>query len=79
MSDLAEAWEVWKPSAERFDTSGEVVLASGITQLRGKGSGVELSMEWGQVFHLRDGKVIWARIYADREAARAEFERRSSE
>ena len=51
-----------------------MVLAMGTTQLRGKGSGVEIELKWGQVFRLRDGKVLWAQIYSDPAEARREFE-----
>ena len=77
-SDIREAWELWDPVPERFEVDGETVLVTGTTNVRGKGSGMEMSMEWGQVFRLREGKVLWTRIYTDRDEARAEFDRRSS-
>jgi ketosteroid isomerase-like protein len=73
IADLAEAWDVWEPVPEHFESDGDVVLATGRTRLRGKGSGVEIEFEWGQVFRFRDGKVLWSRIYADPAEARTEF------
>jgi ketosteroid isomerase-like protein len=74
IADLSEAWDVWQPMAEHFESAGDVVLAIGQTQLRGKGSGVEIEIGWGQVFRFRDGKVVWSRIYADPADARTEFQ-----
>jgi ketosteroid isomerase-like protein len=74
VADLSEAWDVWRPEAEHFESAGDLVLATGRTHLRGKGSGVEIEFEWGQVFRLRDRKVLWSRIYADRAEARSEYE-----
>jgi len=50
------------------------VLATGTTKVRGKGSGLEIEMRWGQVFRFRDGKVVWARIYSDPDDARKEYQ-----
>lgn len=74
IADLSEAWDVWDPEPEHFESAGDVVLATGRTQLRGKGSGVEIEFDWGQVFRFRNGKVLWARIYADPAEARAKFQ-----
>jgi hypothetical protein len=65
---------VWRPEAEHFESAGDLVLATGRTHLRGKGSGVEIEFGWGQVFRLRDRKLLWSRIYADRAEARSEYE-----
>ncbi len=74
VSDLAEAWDLWQPVPEHFDTTGDSVLATGTTKLRGRGSGVEISISWGQVFRFRNGKVRWVRIYSDPAEARREYE-----
>ena len=71
-ADLREAWEVWMPQPERFESAGDTVLVIGSTEFRGKGSGVEMTQKWGQVFRLRDGKVLWSKIYSDRDEARRE-------
>lgn len=77
-SDIREAWELWEPVPEGFEGDGDMVLVTGTTNVRGKGSGMEMTMVWGQVFRLRDGKVHWTRIYTDRDEARAEFDRQSA-
>jgi ketosteroid isomerase-like protein len=71
-SDLREAWDVWIPQPDQFESVGDTVLVTGTTQFRGKGSGAELTQKWGQVFRLRDGKVVWSKIYSDRQEARRE-------
>jgi ketosteroid isomerase-like protein len=55
-------------------SSGEWVLATGHTKLRGKGSGVEIRIEWGQVFRFRDGKIVRSSMYSDPAEARREYE-----
>ena len=72
-SDLREAWDVWIPHVERIETDGDVVLAVGTSQIRGRGSGLDMRFEWGQVFHLRNGKVLNGRIYGNQEEAEAAF------
>ena len=74
MSDLAEAWDKWQPVPGHFETAGDTVLATGTTKVRGKGSGLEIEMRWGQVFRFRHGKVVWARIYSDPDDARKEYQ-----
>ena len=68
-NDLGQAWEEWLPVPAEFSLVGDSVLVMGTTSMRGKGSGVEMEMDWGQVFEFRGGKVVWTRIYADREEA----------
>lgn len=77
-SDIRQAWDLWEPRPEQFEATGDVVLGSGTTLVRGKGSGVEMTIGWGQVFRMRDGKVMWTKIYTDRNDARAEYERWSA-
>jgi ketosteroid isomerase-like protein len=77
LEDMREAWDVWLPQEDTIETDGDTVLATGRTRLRGKGSGVEIDLDWGQVFTLRDGKVLWSRIYADRDEAREAFRERA--
>lgn len=72
-SDLREAWDVWIPQVERIETNGDAVLVVGKSQIRGRGSGLDMQFEWGQVFQLRDGKVRSGRIYGRQEEAEAAF------
>jgi len=73
-SDLLGAWEVWLPQPERFEELGDTVLVTGVSRLRGKGSGLEMTVPWGQIFRMSAGKVVWSRIYSDQAEARREFE-----
>ena len=72
-ADLVDVWELWVPQPEHIDAAGDAVLATGTSRLRGVGSGLEMTVAWGQVFRFRDGRVLWARIYSDPERAREEF------
>ena len=74
VSDLAEAWDLWEPVPEHLEGAGDNVIATGRTRLRGKGSGVVIDFEWGQVFRFRNGKLLWTRIYSDPAEARREYE-----
>jgi ketosteroid isomerase-like protein len=76
-SDLREAWDVWIPQVEHLESDGDAVLAVGTSQIRGRGSGLDLQFEWGQVFHLRDGKVLNSRIYGKQDQAEAAFRARA--
>jgi ketosteroid isomerase-like protein len=76
-SDIREAWEPWEPMPQVFEGDGDTVLVTGMTNVRGKGSGMEMSMDWAQVFRRREDKVVWTRIYTDRAEARAEFDRQT--
>ena len=74
MADLSEAWDVWDPVADHFESSGDLVLAIGSTRLRGKGSGLEIAFGWGQVFRFRDGRLVWSKIYSEPDEARRQYE-----
>ena len=74
MADLSEAWDVWDPVADHFESSGDLVLAIGSTRLRGKGSGLEIGFGWGQVFRFRDGRLVWSKIYSEPDEARRQYE-----
>jgi ketosteroid isomerase-like protein len=73
VADLREAWDVWIPEIERLESGGDYVLAIGGSQIRGRGSGVDLTFDWGQVLRFRDGKVIEGRIFGDRQEAERAF------
>jgi ketosteroid isomerase-like protein len=77
-SDLLEVWEVWIPQPQSYEEAGDAVLVTGTSFVRGTGSGLEMTVEWGQVFRLRDGKVLWSRIYLDPAEAREEFQSTST-
>jgi ketosteroid isomerase-like protein len=72
-SDLTDAWDVWIPRVERFESEGDSVLAIGTSQIRGRGSGMDMEFEWGQVLHLRNGKVLQGKMYPRHEEAERAF------
>ena len=73
-AELVEAWDVWVPIAERFEEEGDDVLAIGSSKVRGRGSGLEIEIEWGTVMRLREGRVFQARMYPSAAEARAAFQ-----
>jgi ketosteroid isomerase-like protein len=77
-ADLLEVWDVWEPRPLRYEEAGDAVLVTGTSLVRGTGSGLEMTVEWGQVFRLRDGKVLWSRMYSDLGQARVEFQSTSA-
>ena len=58
---------------ERIESHGDAVLAVGTSQIRGRGSGLDMQFDWGHVFHLHKGKVLSGRIYGKQEEAEAAF------
>ena len=56
--DIAETWERFEQVPQRFIERGDDVLVTLHIDARGKGSGVELSMEAAVLFTFRDGKVL---------------------
>jgi ketosteroid isomerase-like protein len=73
-SELMETWDVWIPRAERVHVAGDDVLAIGSSQVRGSGSGVEITIGWGTVVRLHEGRVLEARMYPTVEEATAAFQ-----
>ena len=50
-----------------------MALVVGKTALRGRGSGVEVEVDWAYVMRLRAGKVVWGAAHADPAVARSEL------
>jgi ketosteroid isomerase-like protein len=69
MAEWLEGWEEFRLEPEEFLAAGDQVVVLVRQSGRGKGSGVEIEGPLAQVFRLREGKVVWARIYASREEA----------
>jgi ketosteroid isomerase-like protein len=57
---------VFRPEA--FIDAGEYVVVPNRTYLRGR-EGIEVDAGSTQVWKLRDGKIVWHRLYQDKEAA----------
>jgi ketosteroid isomerase-like protein len=74
VADLRDAWDVWVPEIDQLQAKGDFVLAIGSSQIRGRGSGVDLAFDWGQVLRFSEGKVVEGRIYDDQQEAVKAFE-----
>jgi uncharacterized protein len=60
-----ESWEESTIEARRLVDAGDCVVAVVRLRSRGRGSGVQVDVENGHLWKIRDGKVVYARIYAD--------------
>src|SRR6267378_3744504 len=71
-SDSEEMFEYLRAEVEEAHELGDVVLAFGRLEVKGRESGaaVELVISW--VFRFAGDKVIWAKSFADRDEAIAE-------
>ena len=76
--EVARFWsewlEAWGPQQiedlELIDAGDRVVSWTQVHQLQGRGSGVEVSMPpYGWVTTLRDGKIVNATVYTDKDEA----------
>jgi ketosteroid isomerase-like protein len=68
-----EAFEEFEADPQEFIADGDRVLVPVIQRARGKGSGVEVSQRFHQLFELRDGLVIRFEEFADSDEARRAF------
>jgi ketosteroid isomerase-like protein len=71
-ADTDEMFEYLRAEVEEAHELGDVVLAFGRLEVKGRESGaaVELVISW--VFRFAGDKVIWAKSFADRDEAIAE-------
>jgi ketosteroid isomerase-like protein len=67
--DVAEYWESMWVEADQFLDAGEPVVVLGQVHARGKRGGVPIEAPAAWVFHLRDGRLIYLRLYLDRSQA----------
>jgi ketosteroid isomerase-like protein len=70
LRDWFEAWEsiAYLPT-EMIDAGGDEVLALVRVTARGRASGAEVSYEHGQLWTLRDGRVVRMRVFSDHDEA----------
>jgi ketosteroid isomerase-like protein len=74
---VREFWRTWLAAWEEVsyegvefrDAGDEVVALVRDQHMRGRTSGIDLTISYAQVWTLRDGKVIGARAYADQDEA----------
>jgi ketosteroid isomerase-like protein len=70
--DTAEMFEYLRAEVDEVDERGDVVVASGRLEVKGRGSGAAIEVPIAWVFRFAGEKVIWAKSYANREEALAE-------
>jgi uncharacterized protein len=67
--DVAEYWESMWVEAYQFLDAEQAVVVVGRVHGRGKRSGVAIEAPAAWVFHLRDARLTYLRLYLDREEA----------
>ena len=75
LGEIRRFWEEWLDVFEEIDfrpeafiDAGEHVVVPNRTYMRGR-DGIEVHAYSTQVWTLRDGKIIWHRLYQEKEAA----------
>jgi uncharacterized protein len=68
-ADWLQAWEAHRFQPEESLDHGANVVIGGTQFGRGRGSGVEVSLETFHVFTVRDGRIIRHRSFSDRAEA----------
>jgi ketosteroid isomerase-like protein len=69
MTEFLDSWEDLTVDAEHFHEDGERVLVLNRYRGRGRRSGLEVDHQGGDLFTLRDGRVVRWESYWDRAAA----------
>jgi ketosteroid isomerase-like protein len=62
-------WEALNTEIEGIEAVGDNVVLLIRQSGTGKGSGAPMEMSYGQVFSIRDEKIVWVKTYLDRTAA----------
>ncbi|HEX5895628.1 MAG TPA: nuclear transport factor 2 family protein [Thermoleophilaceae bacterium] len=60
--DVAEVWEELRLTPREFRPTGDLVLVTGKVSARSRGRTVTGSTGW--IWQVRDGKVVYGRVYA---------------
>ena len=75
IEEIRRFWQEWLElfvdidvRAEAFIDAGEHVVVPNRTYLRGR-DGIEVDASSTSVFRLRGGKIVWNRLYQEKEAA----------
>jgi ketosteroid isomerase-like protein len=69
LQDLDETWDEFDVTIAKLRADGEHVVALG--RIRGRQRDVAVDDPAGFAFRLRDGKVVWAKVYRSQEEALA--------
>jgi ketosteroid isomerase-like protein len=70
--DVAEVWEELRLTPREFRPAGDLVLVTGKVSARSRGRTVTGSTGW--IWQVRDGKVVYGRVYASAADAIAALE-----
>jgi ketosteroid isomerase-like protein len=73
-AEVDELWESMDMQVQRLVERDDEVLALLLVNITGRGSGLSLEDRIAQRWTARDGKLVRMRVYADQQAALAEFE-----
>jgi ketosteroid isomerase-like protein len=65
MADTAETFELFVPELSDLRDLGDRVLVIGSIRLRGRGSGIEMTVPVAAIFELRDGLVVRFKDYVE--------------
>lgn len=68
-ADVAEVWDELVVTPREFRVVGDHVVATGRVYARGAGRVVDSPAGW--VWIVRDGLIVWGRVFADAEGALA--------
>ena len=67
--EIREVWEEWRVTPERYVDVGDRVVVIGSAHGRGRGSGAEVEVRYGEIWTLRDGRVTRLEAGLDPEEA----------
>ena len=70
--DVASVWEELRLTPREFRASGDLILVTGRVSARSRSRTVSGSTGW--IWRVRDGKVVYVRVYASAADATAAFE-----
>src|SRR3954471_9577340 len=67
LDDVARVWDDLRVHPSEFLALGDTVVVLG--RVRGRGGGMIIDRPTGWVWKVRDGKIVWGRVYASQEEA----------
>jgi ketosteroid isomerase-like protein len=70
--DVASLWEELRLNPREFRSSGDLILVTGRVSARSRSRTVTGSTGW--IWRVRDGKVVYVRVYPSAADATAAFE-----
>jgi uncharacterized protein len=69
VSSWTESWDEYSERLDEIHDLGDRVLVLATQRGRGKGSGIEVSSQWGFLVELRAGRIARLTAYRDRASA----------